>query len=123
MRSETFNQIRAMFVNEARAWPSAVDFEMAYQARGAMDRIRFAIKHTEHFAPQTNAMREVSLQLLDALERLQMEDRRFQERSRAGSELVAETPGSARVSAAANGGGFSHGPTNGASDHPDGQHR
>ena len=30
--------------------PSAMEFEMAYQARVAIDRIKFAIKHTEQFA-------------------------------------------------------------------------
>jgi hypothetical protein len=58
-----------------------MEFEFAYQARVAMDRIRFAIKHTEQFAPHTDPMQEVGLQLLDALQRLETADRRFQERS------------------------------------------
>jgi hypothetical protein len=60
---------------------------MAYQARVAIDRIKFAIKHTEQFAP-CDAIREAGLQLLDALERLESLDRRFQQRSRSrqGSE-------------------------------------
>jgi hypothetical protein len=62
--------------------PSAIEFEMAYQARVAMDRIKFAIKHTEQFAPRTDTIREAGLQLLDALERLESVDRRFQQRSR-----------------------------------------
>jgi hypothetical protein len=33
-----------------------MEFEMAYQARVAMDRIRFAIKHAEQFAPHTDKM-------------------------------------------------------------------
>jgi hypothetical protein len=63
-----------------------MEFEMAYEARVAIDRIRFAIKHTEQFAPQTEPMREAGLQLLDALERLETVDRRFQKRSRSGTE-------------------------------------
>jgi hypothetical protein len=31
---------------------------MAYQARVAIDRIKFAIKHTEQFAPRTDTIRE-----------------------------------------------------------------
>ena len=64
--------------------PSAIEFEMAYQARVAIDRIRFAIKHTEQFVRSTDQTREAGLQLLDALERLETVDRRFQERSRGG---------------------------------------
>jgi hypothetical protein len=37
----------------------------------AMDRIRFAIKHTEQFGARTDQMRGAGLQLLDALERLE----------------------------------------------------
>jgi hypothetical protein len=66
--------------------PSAMEFEMAYQARVAIDRIKFAIKHTEQFARlPCEAMREVGLELLDALERLEALDRRFQVRSRMAS--------------------------------------
>lgn len=62
--------------------PSAMEFEMAYQARVAIDRIKFAIKHTEQFARPCSTMREAGLELLDALERLEALDRRFQVRSR-----------------------------------------
>jgi hypothetical protein len=66
--------------------PTPMEFEMAYEARIAIDRIKFAIKHTEHFGPPTDPMREAGLQLLDALQRLEGVDRRFQARSRVGSE-------------------------------------
>ena len=65
-----------------RSRPSATEFEMAYQARVVIDRIKFAIKHTEQFSKPCIQMREASLQLLDALERLESLDRRFQIRSR-----------------------------------------
>ena len=55
---------------------------MAYQARVAIDRIKFAIKHAEQFGRPYDTMREAGLQLLDALERLEALDRRFQLRSR-----------------------------------------
>jgi hypothetical protein len=68
--------------DEVNSRPSSIEFEMAYQARVAIDRIRFAIKHTEQFGPRTDQMRDAGLQLLDALQRLETVDRRFQERSR-----------------------------------------
>ena len=67
---------------ELRDQPSPMHFEMAYQARVACDRIRFAIKHLEQFAQGSEPEREVSLQLLDALNRLEELDRQFQTRSR-----------------------------------------
>jgi len=67
---------------EVRSRPSPSEFEMAYQARVAIDRIRFAVKHTEEFSKGCVAFREAHLQLLDALDRLEMLDRRFQIRSR-----------------------------------------
>ena len=82
MSSEMMYQIPQTIEEEMNSRPSAIEFVMAYHARVAMDRIRFAIKHTEQFAPRTDPMREVGLRLLDALERLQTVDRRFQERSR-----------------------------------------
>jgi len=69
---------------DVQSRPSPIEFEMAYQARVAIDRIKFAIKHTEQFAPHTDPVREAGLQLLDALERLEAVDRRFQQRSRSG---------------------------------------
>jgi hypothetical protein len=78
-------EVLQMIDAKAQSRPAPVEFELAYQARVAMDRIRFAIKHTEQFAPHTDPMREVGLQLLDALQRLETADRRFQERSRLGS--------------------------------------
>ena len=71
---------------EVRSRPSALEFEMAYQSRVAIDRIKFAIKHAEQFAKPYIHMREVGLQLLDALERLEALDRRFQIRSRIAAD-------------------------------------
>ena len=82
MSSEIMHQIVKTIEAEVRSRPSPIEFEMAYQARVAIDRIKFAIKHAEQFANPCDPMREVGLQLLDALERLEALDRRFQSRSR-----------------------------------------
>ena len=82
MSSQIMHQILETIEEEAHSRPSPIEFEMAYQARVAIDRIRFAIKHTEQFCPRSDPLREAGLQLLDALQRLETVDRRFQERSR-----------------------------------------
>jgi hypothetical protein len=82
MSSEVMHQIGESIEAEGRLRPSAIEFEMAYQARIAIDRIKFAIRHTEQFSKPCIHMREAGLQLLDALERLESLDRRFQIRSR-----------------------------------------
>src|SRR4029079_7094308 len=92
MSSEAMHQILEQIEADVQSRPSPIEFEMAYQARVAIDRIKFAIKHTEQFAPRTDQMREVELQLLDALERLQRAERRFQERSRLETVEHCRTP-------------------------------
>ena len=82
MSSEIMHQIVETIEAEVRSRPSAIEFEMAYQARVAIDRIKFAIKHAEQFTRPCEAMHNVGLQLLDALQRLEDVDRRFQNRSR-----------------------------------------
>jgi hypothetical protein len=62
---------------------SPLDFEMAYQTRVAIDRIRFALKSTEQLGHKSDRIREANLQLLDALDRLESADRHFQDRFRA----------------------------------------
>src|SRR5260370_42596954 len=84
MSSDIMHQILQMIEDEMNSRPSPIEFEMAYQARVAIDRIRFAIKHTEQFCPRSDHVREIGLQLLDALERLEIVERRFQLRSRQG---------------------------------------
>jgi len=96
MSSEAVHQIIESIEDDVNSRPSAVEFEMAYQARVAIDRIRFAIKYTEHFVPRSEQMREAGMQLLDALQRLETLDRRFQVRSRnlesRFSALIAHGP-------------------------------
>jgi len=103
MSSETVDQILRVIEDGANSRPSAIEFEMAYQSRVAIDRIRFAIKHTERFAPRTDAIREVGLQLLDALERLERADRLFQQRSRSTAQAV---PSGTRITGHVNGKGL-----------------
>ena len=105
MSSEIRHQILETIEEEANSQPSPIEFETAYQARVAIDRIRFAIKHTEQFCPKSNPLREAGWQLLDALQRLETVDRRFQERSRIRG--VARSKG-LRGSAAVNGKGDEH---------------
>ena len=65
-------------------------FELAYQARTACDCIRFAIKNTEQCAAHSPQLREASLQLLDALDRLKSAERHFQERFHLQSEMSTD---------------------------------
>jgi hypothetical protein len=58
--------------------PTPAEFEMAYQARVAIDRIRFAISQNEKSASSCDQVREANLQLLDALNRLEWVERKFQ---------------------------------------------
>jgi len=84
--------------------------DVDFDARAAIDRIRFAIKHTEQFGPRSDQIREAGLQLLDALQRLEMVDRRFQERSRSGTK-PGHVGACAQEGADGNGRKYSHGPT------------
>ena len=59
---------------------------MAYHARVAIERIRFAIKHVEQFGKPCDQMRDANMQLLDALEGLETAELRFQVRSRRRGE-------------------------------------
>lgn len=99
MSSEAVRQILKNIEDEVTSRPSAIEFEMAYQSRVAIDRIKFAIKNTEQYGPRTDQIREAALQLLDALQRLETVDRRFQERSRiaAGSGQIEAKPAHAVV--------------------------
>jgi hypothetical protein len=76
------NQILETIETEVNARSSSIEFEMAYQMRVATERIRFAIRQAEQYGPKTDPMREIGVQLLDALERLESADRKFQLRSR-----------------------------------------
>jgi hypothetical protein len=80
MPSAMVQKVLAMIETEAATRPSAIAYELAYQARVAMDRIRFAIRELDG-SPCAEQLREVGLQLLDALDRLEGTERAFQLRS------------------------------------------
>lgn len=85
MNSDIMSEVLPMIDGDVQSWPTAMEFELAYQARVAMDCISFAIKHADQFGEGTEQMQEAGLQLLDALQRLETAERRFQELSRIGS--------------------------------------
>jgi len=82
MKSEVLQEFVAMIEADAQLRPSPGEFEMAYQVRVAIDRIRFAIKATEATRERPDELREAGIQLLDALDRLEAAERRFQSRWR-----------------------------------------
>ena len=47
MASEMMAEILEMIEAEAHSRPTPFEYELAYQARVAIDRIRFAIRHTK----------------------------------------------------------------------------
>ena len=81
---EVFDLIEA-----ASSRHSSADFELAYQARIAIDRIRFALKATE-ISTSHEQLTEVRFQLLDALDRLRAADYNFQQRFRLGTKRGAD---------------------------------
>ena len=98
MRSEMLKEFVGFIEAEVHARPSALEFELAYQARVAIDRIRFAIKATENRS-HPDQLQEAGMQLLDALDRLEAAESRFQNRWRSsdgsrnqGNEQSAGSP-------------------------------
>jgi hypothetical protein len=96
MISDLKRKIVQTFEAEMASRPLAADFETAYQVRVAIDRIKFAIEHTEQFGLHSDPIREVGLQLLDALDRLEAVDRRFQNQVRASSSPKSPTSPSSK---------------------------
>lgn len=78
LAKEAFSIVEAKVLSR----PSPSEFEMAYQARVAIEKIRFAIKHFAQSLPNQPLACEAALQLADALDRLEAADRHFQERFR-----------------------------------------
>ena len=66
------------------------DFEMAYQAKVAAERIRFAIRQIDEESRRVAQIRDAATQLLDALDRLESVDRRFQDECRRASVGLAQ---------------------------------
>jgi hypothetical protein len=82
MNSELLHQFLESVQAKARSRSSGLEFEMAYQARIAIDRIKLAVRRTEQADSRGDHIREAGLLLLEALDRLQSVERRFQLRSR-----------------------------------------
>jgi hypothetical protein len=105
MSPEMMRDVLELIESEVQRRPSPADFEMAYQIRVAVDRIKSAIKGTEAFGPRTGEMREVGVQLLDALDRLESAERHFQKRFRQSPGGNVSRPeaqsGNGRMTAAA----------------------
>jgi len=78
--AELAKEVFAIVERKIASDRSSIDFEMAYQIRVANEKIQFAIKAIDAISP--GKVSEVSLQLLDALDRLENVDRRFQDRTR-----------------------------------------
>jgi hypothetical protein len=78
LAKELFSLVEAKVLSR----PTPTEFEMAYQARIAMERIRFAIKLSERARDESGEALEAGIQLLEALNCLESVDRRFQERCR-----------------------------------------
>jgi hypothetical protein len=92
MSPEMVRNVLELIESEIQRRPSPVDFEMAYQIRVSIDRIKIAIKCTEEFGPRSEQMRQIGLQLLDALDRLDAAERHFQKRFRHSSGFNVDRP-------------------------------
>lgn len=79
---EFTRKVVSMVELDLESRPAPIEFEMACQARVAADRIRFAIRQIDVPARQCGQLREASLQLLDALDRLDSAERPFQVHSK-----------------------------------------
>jgi hypothetical protein len=82
MNSALLHQVVGIIESQIRSRPSGMEFEMAYQTHIAIERIRFAIKQTEHAGGRADQIRDAGMHLLEALDRLESIERRFQQRSR-----------------------------------------
>jgi hypothetical protein len=69
MKSELAEEIFELIEARSQNRPTPMEFEMAYQARIAIYRIRFAIRHAEQFAPGIDPRLDVGLQLLEPANR------------------------------------------------------
>jgi hypothetical protein len=67
--SELARDVFSIVEKKIRSTPSSFEFEMAYQSRVAIDKLRFAITHIERLGSNAIALSEVNYQLLDALDR------------------------------------------------------
>ncbi|HEX4227736.1 MAG TPA: hypothetical protein VHZ07_03635 [Bryobacteraceae bacterium] len=79
--SELGEEVYSIVEARIRSIPSPVEYEIAYQARIAAEKIRFAITLIERVCDHTTETEEAQMQLLGALDRLDSVDRKVQERT------------------------------------------
>ena len=89
LAKEVFSLVEAKVLSR----PTPAEFEMAYQARIATEKIRFAIKLSERARDESAEALEAGIQLLEALNCLEAVYRRFQERSRLREPLTVRAGG------------------------------
>jgi hypothetical protein len=78
MRPQIVREDLSLIEAQVASRPSPIEYEMAYQVRVAIDRIRFAITRVEKMGGSPGGSREAVLHLLDALDRLKTADLKFQ---------------------------------------------
>jgi hypothetical protein len=78
MTAKFLEEVVAELTRLVHSTPSPLEFEMAYQAKVASDRIRFAVRQIDQSPTYSNGFREANLQLLDALDRLESAEGKFQ---------------------------------------------
>lgn len=88
--AEFAQRVYSMVSSELQSRPMVVDFEMAYQARVASDRIRFVIRQLEASSTHSDDLQEAGMQLLDALDRLETADRTFQRLCRSCADMTSD---------------------------------
>ncbi len=88
--SELAKEVYSIVEARVLSRPSPAEFEMAYQARIAIEKIRFAIKASEKVHERSTDAQEARIQLLDALDRLESVDRHFQQRFRASRQRIGD---------------------------------
>jgi len=81
--TSAYQEVLSIIEDEVSRRHSGIEFEFAYQARVAVDCIRFAIKVMENSTKNPDELQQANLQLLDALDRLQLAERSLQRRFRA----------------------------------------
>jgi hypothetical protein len=81
VKTGAIEELVSLLEPKVRSRPSPSEFEMAYQIRVAIDRIRFPIKATERSAKERSELQHANLELLEALDRLQSAEQCFQARS------------------------------------------
>ena len=82
MISQAMRDAIATIEANALTRPSSAEFEMAYQVRVAMERIRCAIRVVEMSGHSSEVNMDALSQLVDALDRLDAAERHFQDRWR-----------------------------------------